>query len=380
MLCPQSPYPLHNGSAIRSFQSVRFFSLLGYKVDVLYISTVDDLNNVKNGMAHCCENVFLFRRSRLLSFIQVLLGVFSTKPFQVSLFYSQKARKWIQNHVNEYSMVYCNNIRTAEYAIHLPCIKVIDYVDAISMNYEKSGKLLNGLKGRIYSIECKRCLKYEREILSQFDKRIIISNVDKNYILGDRIDEISVVPNYVTIGDIFVNWNTKGENIVFIGSMYYEPNVQAVVYFVKQVLPLVWKKYPNVIFYIVGKKPDKRVAKLESDKVVITGFVDSVWEYLGKASVVVVPMISGSGLQNKILEALAVKACVVTTPIGFEGLINDEGAPIVSEDANDMADKIVWLLEHKTIRKELGEKGYKYIINHYSEEVVLKLFNIAITQ
>lgn len=378
VICPQSPYPLHNGSAIRSFQSVRFLKALGYHVDVLYISTKNDIEVVKKGISTYCDNVYFFKRSFILSILRLLLCAFSDRPFQVSLFYSKEADNWIKENINEYKMVYCNNIRTAEYAKNAPCVKVIDYVDAISMNYKKSGMLLHGILRKVYLIESRRCLKYERTLLSLFDKKIIISDIDKKYILGDKTNEISVVPNDVAIGNKFVDWNTEEDNIVFVGSMYYEPNVQAVEYFTRNVLPIIWKSHPNAKFYIVGKKPDKRVSQLESNNVIITGFVDSVWDYLKKASVVVVPMISGSGLQNKILEALAVKACVVTTPIGFEGLVDDEGAPIVAENANYMAEKISWLLENKNIRKEMGEKGYKYVNKHYSENIVLNMFETSI--
>ena len=117
-----------------------------------------------------------------------------------------------------------------------------------------------------------------------------------------------------------------------------------------------------------------------SDRLISKGYTDmALWDYLKKASVVVVPMISGSGLQNKILEALAVKACVITTPIGFEGLEYGEGAPTVSKNATEMAKKISWLLENKTIRRELGEKGFEYVKRHYSEDVVLKKFKASIT-
>lgn len=379
VICPQSPYPLHNGSAIRSFQSVRFLKSLGYHVDVLYLSTKSDLGDVNKGISAYCDNVYLFKRSFLLSLLRLFLCVFSHKPFQVSLFYSNKARQWIRRNIHEYTMVYCNNIRTAEYAKDAPCTKIIDFVDAISMNYEKSGLLLHGILRQLYLIESRRCLEYEKALLSIFDKKIIISDIDKNYILGDKNDVISVVPNAIVIGDKFIDWNTEEDNMVFVGSMYYEPNVQAVEYFTKKVLPIIWKNHPSAKFYIVGKKPDKRVAQLESDNVIVTGFVDSVWDYLKKASVVVVPMISGSGLQNKILEALAVKACVITTPIGFEGLEYGEGAPTVSKNATEMAKKISWLLENKTIRRELGEKGFEYVKRHYSEDVVLKKFKASIT-
>ena len=379
VLCPQSPFPLHNGSAIRSFQSIRFLKAMGYLVDVLYLSREDDYNIVKKGLNQYCDNVYLFKRSRIVSFCQVLLGVFSAKPFQVLLFFSLEAKTWVRRHEKGYSLIYCNNIRTAEYAIGCSCTKVIDYVDAISMNYEKSGKLLHGFLKYIYLTESNRCKKYERYTLNKFERRIIISEVDRDYLLGSVMSyRIDVVPNYINIGKRFVNHKTDEKNIVFIGSMYYEPNVQAADFFVKRIFPLIQSKEPDAKFYIVGKNPDKRIIKLESESVVVTGFVDSVWDYMNKAAVIVVPMISGSGLQNKIIEAMAVKACVVTTPIGFEGLVVDKGAPIVADCAELMAGKILWLLNNPIKRRNIGDEGFEYVNKYYSEEVVYNQFKAAL--
>ena len=157
--------------------------------------------------------------------------------------------------------------------------------------------------------------------------------------------------------------------------MFYDPNVVAAVYFVNEVLPGIIKKYPDVKFFIVGNRPTKEVQKLASEHVVVTGYVDDVWPYLENAGVVVVPMMSGAGLQNKILEALSIRACIVTTITGAGGLVRDEGAPYIANDTNEMISMISGFFEMSIEqKKEIVEKGYNYLLKYYTEGVVFDSF------
>ncbi len=139
-------------------------------------------------------------------------------------------------------------------------------------------------------------------------------------------------------------------------------------------MPRLLERYPDLKFYIVGKTPAPSVKALASEHVEVTGWVDDIWSYLEMASVVVTPMQSGSGLQNKILQALAIGACVVTTPIGFEGLVAEEGQPHVAESDDDMVSQISQLLDHPEQRKSEGEKSIGYIRKNYSYEVIRDKF------
>ena len=114
---------------------------------------------------------------------------------------------------------------------------------------------------------------------------------------------------------------------------------------------------------------------LSSEHVVVTGFVEDVWTYLKDAGVVVVPMQSGAGLQNKILEALSVRACIVTSTTGAGGLVEDEGKPFVAKDAEEMAKMIIDVFEMSLREKQvIVEKGYDYLMKYYSEDVVFDSF------
>lgn len=379
VLSSKSPYPIYDGAAIRTVQSIRFFHELGYEVDLLYVSENDDYDIVKAGLNYC-RNIFCHVMTKQKSYMNVLKGLLTNrKPLQVNYFYSPKIRAWIKNHQEDYDIVYCNNIRTAEYAKGLKVNKILDYVDALSLNCELSKQKTKGLWHWIYTIDAYRCAQYERAQMGIFDKLMIISDVDRSYIARNVCDgtkkDIAVIENYTKIDTARrVDVSTSDFTIVFVGAMNYAPNVEAVTYFSKEIMPSLLDKYPHIKFYIVGKEPRDCVKELASDNIIVTGFVDSVWDYLKRATVVVTPMLSGSGLQNKILEALAVGACVVTTKIGFEGLQDAEGKPFVASSSEEMIDLISYLFDNPDDRLEYSGKAVAYVEANYSKDVILRKF------
>ena len=345
---------------------------------MLYISEADNFSEVNQGIGKYCKNIYQFVLTKRQSYLKVIIGLITNLlPLQVNYYYSKKVRRWIKRNASRYDAIYCNNIRTAMYARKLKVKKIIDYVDAYSMNYQSARDNTKGLWHWIYTIDYPRCNKFEQEVLKEFDKCLIISEIDKEFILSKAKDHasISVIENYTPIDENkCVSYDVKTCKLLFVGAMNYEPNVSAVTYFCKWVLPPLMTRYPGIKFYIVGKTPTPEVKALANDHVVVTGFVESVWDYMKDATLVVTPMQSGSGLQNKILQAMAVGACVVTTPKGFEGLVTDEGHPYVAKNTGDMIKTISYLIDHPEVRRQSGLKSIEYVKKHYDKDVIKDKF------
>lgn len=378
ILSSKPPYPLRDGAAIRTFQSIRIFAELGYSVDVLYISETDDYETVKQGIGRLCNNIYHHIITKRQSYLKVLRGLFTNlRPLQVNYFFSYRLNRWIHKNANSYDIVYCNNIRTAWYARNLKVTKILDFVDAYSMNYQAAKEKTEGLWHWIYTIDSTRSKRFEQQMLQAFDKSLIISQIDKDYIISHakKPKDIFVIENYTEVdASKRVEIEHGKQNLVFVGAMNYEPNISAVKYFSSKIMPTLIAKYPDIRFYIVGKTPTPEVLALADAHTVVTGFVDSTWDYLKTATVVVTPMLSGSGLQNKILQALAVGACVVTTPKGFEGLINDAGQPFVAKDDKEMFDIISHLIDHPEERQNQIVLSMEYVQKHYAVSVIKEKF------
>lgn len=187
---------------------------------------------------------------------------------------------------------------------------------------------------------------------------------------------IHVVGNKVHIPDESRMSKHDGNNmIIFVGKMSYEPNIVATTYFVNQVFPKLLEKYPSLQFVIVGANPDSRVIELANQKnVLVTGYVDSIELYYQKSTIVVAPMLTGAGIQNKILQAMSYGCCIVTTSIGAEGLnICNEEIVIVNE-VEKMVGVISSLLIDSSKRRTMGKLARTYVVEHLSESVISKQF------
>lgn len=172
-------YPIICGGQIRTEQQLEFLSKM-YDVDVVFIS--DQTNPPTEQYYRFAKKVSFFHRSKIKSILGTLRFLFNKLPLQVNYFFDKGMQDYIDKVSSEYDLIFCNNIRTTEFARYLKNKKVVDFVDAISMNYDKARKHASGLKKIIYNIDFYRCRNYETTIVKEFDACSIISEIDKNYI------------------------------------------------------------------------------------------------------------------------------------------------------------------------------------------------------
>lgn len=374
--------PNIDGATIRSTQMIRMLAET-CDVDLVYTCSQKTKPRDISPLFQYCKNVTEFTTSTIGMLFRGIFGFFSSKPLQCSFLYSPDAQKFIDQHLEKYDFVFCNNVRAAQYIVGKKCVKIIDYVDALSMRYDKEKEKANFAKKIAFAIDSKRLERYESKILEEFQGHFIISDVDKQYILSK---------SKVTNKNIYVVNNSTElrspiqqndlHNLVFVGSMFYEPNIVAVSSFVEKILPKIIKAYPDTKFYVVGNRPSQRIKDLASEHVIITGFVEGPQVYLQKATVVVVPMISGAGVQNKILEAMSMACCVVTTQIGSEGLDNIINGRdiIISAEYENLANDIIALMEDKDRREQMGIYAREYIENNLTYNIISYQFNTYLKQ
>lgn len=178
-------YPIMGGDQIRTAQQLNFL-LQKYDVDVVYLCEKNEREQLRKyvplvGKINC------FQVPKIKCYMQTLRFLINNLPLQVNYYFNTNVNEYISSHLQKYDLVFCNNMRTAEYVRNAQGIrKVLDFVDAISMNYEKAKKEARGLKKIIYSIDYKRCKRYEQLLLESFDSCAIISEIDKQYIENEQ--------------------------------------------------------------------------------------------------------------------------------------------------------------------------------------------------
>lgn len=374
--------PNIDGATIRSLQMIRMLAET-CDVDVVYTCQRSLQPKDLSPLYAYCKHVTGFTTSTLAMIVRGCLGLFSRKPLQCAYFYSPEAQRYIDSHLAEYDFVFCNNVRAAQYVVGRECNKVIDYVDALSMRFRKEIDNVGLVKRFVFRIEYKRLAEYEVKIYREFRGHFIISDIDRQYILrnaGTTDKQIYVINNSTELRPA-VQANDK-QNLVFVGSMYYDPNIVAVTTFVHRAFPQIKAAVPGAVFYIVGTRPTRAVRELATDSVVVTGFVADPQSYLRDATVVVVPMISGAGVQNKILEAMSMGCCVVTTDIGSEGLddVCNGQDIVICHDYEQIAGAVIDLIADKQRREEIGRNARNYIAGHLTYEIIEKQFTRCLQQ
>jgi len=209
---------------------------------------------------------------------------------------------------------------------------------------------------------------FEQEMIRKYDKTIFVSKTD--FAVHKNSDKRKMVVSNGVDLDYFKPSSDSEEfpSLVFTGHMRFKPNVDAVIYFAKNILPLVKKSYEKIRFYIVGAEPTKQVSELgKKDGIIVTKEVKDVRPYLAKASVFVCPVINGGGVKNKVLQAMAMEKPVVTTRLGAEAIDVTHGKNTFISDEPDMFAKyIIDLLDDKELRVLMGKNGRELIRKSYT--------------
>lgn len=370
VLLPRVPYPLEKGDKLRAFHQIKQLSknneivLCALNDSRLHIDAIVKLKPFCKSIHFI--NISLFRR-----ILNIIKALFNGNPLQIGYFYNYKAQKRIDNIIKEKNPehIYCQLIRTAEYVKNLNIPKTLDYQDVFSKGIERRIEKAKGLKKILFKLEHKRLLKYEEEIFDYFNNKTIISKPDQQLIPHFDREKIQIIPNGVDY-DYFQPYDSNKEyDLIFTGNMGYSPNINSVIFLAKTILPEVHKINPNINLVIVGANPHLSVKMLKSDKITITGWVKDMREYYSKSKIFIAPMQIGTGLQNKLLEAMAMKLPCITSKLANDALFATDGIEIlIGESPEDYANLIISLLENPLKAKEVGEAGCKFVHANYDWE------------
>lgn len=364
------PYPLEKGDKLRAFYQIRELS----KKHDLILCAINDEKPHPDAMRilkKFCSSVYFFRIRKTDIIGRLIRALFSNQPFQVAYFHKKSIHKQMEQLLKEHDpdYIFCQLIRTAAYAKNSHINKTIDYQDVFSAGLKRRLDVAPWYKRFLLRSEYLRVLRYEANVFDLFDKKTIISLPDRDKIQHPLRDEITVIPNGVDTGFFKPMNKKKRYDIVFTGNMGYPPNINGAEFLVKEIMPLVWTVRPQTTVAIAGATPSARVRNLASDKVLITGWVDDIRSYYASSKVFIAPMRIGTGLQNKVLEAMAMQIPCITSPLANKALGAREDVEIrIGKNAASYAQHILSLLADSDTRKKLGVKGHNFVLQHFNWE------------
>ncbi|MCB9046624.1 MAG: glycosyltransferase [Chitinophagales bacterium] len=321
------------------------------------------------------------------SALNCVAALWSATPLQVLYFKSaaMKAKLAELLEGDDFDAVHVQHLRMSPYLANrkeLP--RILDMPDAFSLYWERREKAeKNPVLKFINGIEKDRLLRYE-QIMKRYDLSLVCSAEDLVYLKGKhQLSNIELLPNGVDLDTFAAKDHDYSHNktLLFTGNMDYAPNVDAVQYFVAEVLPLIQKVHPDVQFIIAGQRPVKKVQDLASENVKVTGFIKDLAAVYNEASVVVAPLRFGAGTQNKVLEAMAMGVPVVCSDIGFKGLGIESGeGAVMQTTAGTFANAVVDLLNSEEERRKVGQKGIEVIRNSFGWDAIALLLEKYLQQ
>ena len=368
VLLPRFPYPLEKGDKLRAYHQIRHLSK-NHEIHLCAINDVRLRDRDLEALRPHCKSIHVINISKPGIIYNIIKAFFSGKPLQVGYFYSSRGQRKIKKLLDEIQPdhIYCQLVRVAEYVKHSPIAKTLDYQDVFSKGAERRSKTAPFFLRPVLRLEYRRLLRYEHEVFDLFDNKTIISIPDRDLIPHPDREQISVVINGVDT-EFFSPMEVKKEyDIVFTGNMGYPPNVDAAVYLAREVLPRVLDKRPGTTLTLAGATPHASVQALKGGQVEVTGWVEDIRACYARAHLFIAPMRIGTGLQNKLLEAMAMKIPYITSPLANQALNATHGREIlVGSNTEEYASLILQLLENDSFAKEIAANGYRFIHENYN--------------
>ena len=376
MLAHRLPYPPTTGDRVRAFHVARALAA-GHQLTLACplegpreVSAARELQATVSDL----ECVTLSPLQRQVSALAALAGGL---PLSVRYFASRPLAARIQRRVDveHFDLTYVSSSSMAQYApANVPLI--MDFVDVDSEKFARYS-LEAGLPMRwVYRLEAERLRRYERAVAALARRSVFVTAAEAEIFRGIAPDAATVViPNGVDT-DYFrpTRYRESGvPTIVFTGALDYLPNVDGVRYFSEAILPLIRRRVPRVRFLVVGRRPDRAVLALRRPGTIeVVADVPDVRPYLSQAHVAVAPLRIARGLQNKILEAMAVGLPVVTLPGPAQGIDARAGAEWFVEDGPEaFAARVARLLGDPAERIGIGRQARRFVEEQYAWRQIL---------
>ena len=350
-LTQRIPYPPNKGDKIRA---LKIFEHLRQWYDIYLGCPVDDPADwdQRETMAAKCADSYFAPLDRRRAKILCLRGLLTGRPLSVEFFQDAGLAAWTRRVLDEVKpdaiFVYSSNMAPYILDLRSPGQRcIVDLVDVDSEKWRAYGESGRGPMRWIYRREWRLILELERRIARECDAgtfvsadearlftRLVPEAAAKVHAISNGVDQVFFDParDYPAPYETDAS-NPRQADYVFTGTMDYAPNIEAVTWFVQDILPLIRRTLPHARFHIVGHSPTEAVQRLaETPGVFVTGRVADVRPYIAHATAAVAPMRIARGIQNKVLEAMAMALPVVATGDALEGIEAERGSEVLQAD------------------------------------------------
>jgi glycosyltransferase involved in cell wall biosynthesis len=371
LILPRELFPVVYGYAIHRKNLIEILNR-HYRLSIVIISrkeiSLEEKQFYENNSFYF--NFVVIQKWKYL--LNAFLGIFSSYPIQVCFYYFEKVQIVIDKLLQDQDIVIGSLIRTMKYLDRTPekCKIIFDAIDSIGLNYSKSSKNVSSIFWRlIYHIETVRLLNYEKHWVERAYATMFFNKYECDYwrMYGDAI----LLPHGVnSVLFCYNKIETKYNSYVsFIGKMNYQPNVDAVLWYINNVHLRICDKVP---FIIVGAYPTNRIfnAVKKERNITVTGFIDDPFLIINSSALLIAPMQTGAGIQNKVLESMALGKINIITSLAAKPIIGgiDGEHFLVADTADEYCDKIIDVITYPCKYEKIGINAQNFIKMNYTWE------------
>jgi len=384
VLTSRFPYPIEKGDKLRAYYQIRELSK-HHAITLVSLSEEPVGPEDQQAVAQFCKAVHIFPMRKWEIGLQLLNSIFRQWPAQVAYFWQPRVYTFLQqlSKQEEFSHLYCQLIRMAPYVTGLEIPATLDYMDTFSVGMARRAGEGKGLKRAFFQRETRLVKAYEQAVYKDFSQHCIISEQDRAHLPLAETDKVAIIPNGIDTHFFSPSPNVKPTyELVFVGNMGYFPNVRAALMLVREIMPLVWAHKPDVRVLIAGARPNRDVQALAKDsRVHVSGWVADIRDAYQDGKLLVAPLFTGSGQQNKILEAMSLARPCLTTTLVNNAIGAETGVAIeVADSAQEFASSILRLLPTPEVLQQMGKAGRQYVSQRYGWEQTVKALSTLFKQ
>ena len=367
-LTSRFPYPLEKGDKLRAYYFIKHLSR-EHEIYLFAINESDPDEKLIAELRPFCKAIEVIKISKFQSALNLIKAFFQFDiPFQTAYFTSKNAKKKLNAFKNKHQpdAVFCHLIRMGEYIKELSMENsMLDYMDTFSIGMKRYAESNNLLMRIPAKLEYTRLLKYEHQMFDLFKHKIIISGQDQSYIPHPNKSSITIIPNGVDANFYTRENREKKHDLLFIGNLSYAPNIYAIKYAAEFIMPLL----PNLNLAVVGATPSPEILKLQSRQINIVGWVDDSRDAFNESRIMIAPMFISIGLQNKILQAMAMEVpCVITSMANNALGAEPDKEVLIADTPDEFAKQIKRLMEDENLNQTIKTNARDFILKNFNWE------------
>jgi sugar transferase (PEP-CTERM/EpsH1 system associated) len=372
-LISKFPWPLTDGAVIRDFNLLREAAKRHDVFLLCFLFKPTDREHFDALKPFCKKIVGLdLVRPRWRTLANAAQSLVTARPFITREYWRPEMARALERFVEggRIDIIHSHFLHMSQYVGHKRSAAFVhDAHNLEHVLWQRMERTTGNLPQRAFiHSQYGKLVRLQQDVARASEKCVVLSDEDR--VEYQRIcpeADVTTVPNGVDVEYWRPSDNgAEPSSVLYFGNLSWPPQADAAIYFHDKILPLVRQQVPDVKFYIAGQNPPNAVKAFASDRVIVTGFVPDMRQYIARASVVVMPLRAGAGTKHRVFQALCMKKPVVCTAVAAEGIALTHGeTALLADDPETFASATISLLQDAALRQRLGERGRQLVLDRY---------------